>query len=99
MRPKVFAKVVATLNACKTLTGTSDGHKVTGTVGAMSFPRYGDESQAFAVSFTISGVTADEDVIVVRKGTILVGVYEGALGSPDLDQFQGFVRKALARIN
>jgi hypothetical protein len=93
-----FAKVVATLDRCRTVAGNSDGHKVTGTVGQMSFPHYGEQSAAFLVSLTVEGVTADEDVLVVRKGTILVGMTEGAIGSPTLSQFQGFLSKALKRV-
>jgi hypothetical protein len=64
----------------------------------MSFPEHGDQSAAFAASFTINGTTVGEDVLVVRKGTILVGISEGGFGSPDLLQFQSFVGKALARV-
>lgn len=95
---KVFAKIVSTLNACKTVSGTSDGEKATGTVGAMSLPAYGDQSAAYNASVRIGDATADEDVLVARKGTVLVGMDYGALVTPDLAQFQSFIRKALARI-
>ncbi len=94
----VFATVVGNLDRCRTVKGTSEGNKVTGTVGQMSFPQYGDQSAAFTVSLTVNGVTADEDALIVRKGAIMVGVTEGTLGPPDIVQFQGFVRKALARV-
>ena len=96
---QAFAAITGTLDRCKRLSGTSGGQKVTGTVGQMSLPGYGDQSAAFVASFTISGLTADEDVLIARKGSVLIGLSEGAVGSPDLTQFQRFVRLALARIH
>jgi hypothetical protein len=96
---KVFAMIIGTLDRCKHFSGSSGGHKVTGTVGQMSFPGYGVQSAAFVASFTISGLTADEDVLIVRKGDVLVGMSEGAISSPNVAQFQGFVRLALARVH
>jgi hypothetical protein len=95
---KVFAKIVATIDRCKTLTGTAGGYKMTGTVGQMSFPRYGDQSAAFAATLTAEELTYGEDVLVVRKGSILFGIAEDSLGSPDLSQFQSFVGAALKRV-
>jgi hypothetical protein len=95
---QAFTTVVGTLDRCKRLSGSSGGQKVTGTVGQMSLPGYGDQSAAFIASFTISGLTADEDVLIARKGSVLIGISEGAVGSPNLTQFQGFVRLALARV-
>jgi hypothetical protein len=94
----VFATVVANLDRCKTVNGTSHGNKATGTVGRMSFPQYGDQSAAFAVSLTVDGTTANADALIVRKGSNVVGVTEGTLGSPPISQFQWFVRQALARV-
>lgn len=96
---RVFSKVVATLDTCKTVAGTASGQKVTGTVGAMSFPRYGAQSAAWAVNLTIGGVTIGEDILVVREGTLLAGFVEANYGSPNLTQFQGFIRKALAKLD
>jgi hypothetical protein len=64
----------------------------------MSFPRYGDQSAAFAATLTAEGLTYGEDVLVGRKGSILFGIAEDSLGSPDLSQFQSFVGAALKRV-
>lgn len=96
---KVFEKAVSTLDGCKTLSGTSDGHKVTGSVGAMSFPRVGDQSAAWSVTLELEGFTAGVDVLIVRKGPVLAVLAAESFGSPDIAQFQRFVRKALAKIS
>jgi hypothetical protein len=94
-----FAKVVAVLDGCKTVSGTENGSKATGTVGQMSFPSYGDESAAFDVNLTIGSISAGEDALVVRKGSVVIGITEGNLGTPDLSQFEHFVALALAKVS
>ena len=84
--------------ACKHFSGESGGQKITGTVGQMSFPHYGDTSEAFAVNFTVQGTTAYEDLLIVRKGTIVMGIDEGNLASVNVGQFQAFVKKAVAKL-
>jgi hypothetical protein len=75
-----------------------DGNKTTGTVGQMSFPHYGDTSEAFAVNLTVQSTTAYEDLLIVRKGTIVMGIDEGNLVSVNVSQFQGFVKKAIKKV-
>jgi hypothetical protein len=92
-------RIVADLTACKHPSGTSGGAKVTGgMLRQMSFPYYGDASEAFAVSFTIQGTTYGEDLLVVRKGGIVMGISEGDLLPVNLNQFQGFVNKAIKKL-
>ncbi len=95
---KVFDKGVAALDRCTTITGTSGGHKLTGTIGAMSLPRYGNQSAAWTITVTVGGLTAREDVIVVRKGAILAFFAEGNFGPVDITQFRMLVSKALAKL-
>jgi hypothetical protein len=93
-----YKKAVASLATCKHFSGTSGGEKITGTVGQMSFPHYGDASEAFAVNFTIQGTTAYEDLLIVRKGSIVMGIDEGNLSPVNVSQFEGFVKKAVAKL-
>jgi hypothetical protein len=93
-----YTKAVASLVACKSFSGTLNGNKTTGMVAQMSFPHYGDTSAAFAVNFTVQGTTVYEDLLIVRKGTIVMGIDEGDLGSVTVSQFQGFVKKAVAKL-
>ncbi len=60
---RVFATIVTSQDRCKTTSGTNDGQRATATIGAMSFPHYGDQSAAFAVSLHVQGITAGEDVL------------------------------------
>jgi hypothetical protein len=94
---KVFARVVAVLSACKNL-GVSSGSGPT-TVGQMSFPRYGDQSEAFAAS----GGGAFVDTLVMRRGATLMmlaevdsPVYGGMLS---VSQFEHFARLAAAKVH
>jgi hypothetical protein len=96
---RAFAPIVAALSRCRRVSGTKDDRKATATIGAMSFPRYGDQSAAFAVSLQTQGISAGEDILIVRKRNVVAGFAESDLGSPDLIQFQGFVRKALAKVS
>ena len=93
-----YKKAVASLAACKHFSGLLGGDKTTGTVGQMSFPHYGDASEAFAVNFTVQGTTAYEDLLIVRKGSVVMGIDEGDLVSVDVSQFQGFVKKAIKKL-
>lgn len=93
-----YQKVVSNLQGCKRLNGTADGQKFSGTVGQASFPRYGNASAAFEATFTVQGQSLGEDVIIVRAGTIVMGIDEGDLAPVDTGQLQGFVNKALAKL-
>ena len=93
-----YKKIVANLTACKHLSGTTGGHKVTGTLGQMSFPHYENASEAFEASFTIQGTTFGEDIVIVRKGHIAMGLAEADLVSVDVSQFQGFAQKAIKKV-
>jgi hypothetical protein len=93
-----YKKIIAKLAGCKHFSGTSGGQKITGTVGQMSFPHYGNASEAFAVNFTIQGTAFYEDLLIVRKGNIVMGIDEGNLAPVKVSQFQGFVKKAIKKI-
>jgi hypothetical protein len=94
-----YKKIVANLAACKHFSGTSGGQKITGgTVGQMSFPSYGNASEAFAVNFTVQGTSFYEDLLIVRKGSIVMGIDEGDLAPVNVSQFQGFVKKAVVKL-
>jgi hypothetical protein len=93
-----YRKIVATLDGCKHVSGTSGGVKETGTVGAMSFPHYGNASAAFSVSLLVQGTTVGVDLLIARKGNVVMGILEGNVPSVDASQFQGFVVKALAKL-
>ena len=94
-----YSKIVANLAACKHFSGTANGNKVTGTMGQMSFPRYGNASEAFAVNLTTQGVSSGlEDKLIVRQGSVIMLIQEGNLASVNLRQFKGFVKLAVAKV-
>jgi hypothetical protein len=93
-----FLAATASLTACPKFSGTTGGEKVKGTVGQMSFPSFGNQSEAFTVTLSIGGETAVQDLLIVRKGTYLIAIEDGDLFSPDTGQFEGFVKLALAKV-
>jgi hypothetical protein len=44
------------------------------------------------------GTTFNEDLIIVRKGNVVVGLIEGGLPPVNTHQFEGIIAKALARV-
>jgi hypothetical protein len=50
------------------------------------------------VIFTVSGVRFYQDLLYVRKGSIIMAIYEGNLRSIEVSQFLGFVEKAVAKL-
>ena len=93
-----YKKIVTTLTSCKSFSGKSGGEKTTGTIGQMSFTTYGTSSAAFAVDFTVAGTAAYEDLLIIRKGNVVMSIDEGNLSPVNVKQFQGFVVKALAKV-
>jgi hypothetical protein len=86
------------LAGCKHFTETSKGRSVTATVGAMSFPRIGDQSKAYGVTMSVQGVNAGADFVLFRVGSV-VGVLEyGEIGQPDPSQLKAFVSEAVNKI-
>lgn len=55
--PSSFATISNTLNKCKTFTETGNGQVITGSMGPMSSPTYGDQSAAYDATLTIQGLT------------------------------------------
>jgi hypothetical protein len=93
-----YKKIVANLTACKRLSVTTGGQKVSGTVGQMSFPHYGNASEACEASLTLQGMAYGEDFLIVRKGSITMDIEEGDLPSVNVSQFQGFVKQAITKV-
>lgn len=92
-----YDKLLGILNKCKSLSYTVDGVHVTGRVGAMSFPRFGASSHAFAMNLQAEGESAGVDLVLFQ-----VGEYDGDLLyfdlSPDPSTVQAFVMEAVNKI-
>jgi hypothetical protein len=93
-----YAKIVTALASCRHVNANVLGEPVTGTMGPKSLTRFANASEAFTASTSIMGTTFDEDVIVVRKGNIIMGFIEGGLPPIGTHQFEGLVGRALARV-
>jgi hypothetical protein len=65
-------QVVKVIAACPRFTGNFNGTKVTGSVGAMSFPRIGDQSDAYSAAITAEGITFTDDFVIVRRDNVLM---------------------------
>lgn len=86
------------LAACKSFTSSSGGQKVTGSIGAMSFPSVGSHSTAYAIHISIQGVNAGVDVVLFEAGAYVGAVLYEDIGTPDASQAQAFVKEAVAKV-
>ena len=89
-RYQAFRTVETTLNACHSFTETANGTTASGTIGAMSFPTYGDESIAWTADITVEGVTAAQGLVLVKKGSLLTMLALGDTGQLDTTSLQQF---------
>jgi hypothetical protein len=91
-----FAKATAD---CSTFTGPdSSGGTDSFTLAGLSFPSYGDGTYALAVSVKSSaGLGASGDIVVVRKGTVLVEVILIGLAGVPVSTAEDVVSKAAGK--
>jgi hypothetical protein len=89
-----LSTIAAILNGCTDLSYTSDGHKVTGSMGVMSFPNFGDQSQAWDMTLTAEGTTVGFDLVLMQKGAELEQLFYGDLDPPDLYELQTLAKSA-----
>jgi hypothetical protein len=95
---QAFAKITGLFDSCKRVDAKSGGAEVTGTVKHLALPGYGNQSAGYVVTLTSRGETVVDDLVVVHRGTILLGLEDGAFKAPALDQFERLVKLALAKI-
>lgn len=94
-----YASIVKSLTACKKVNAKIFGVAVKGSMKETSLPHVGNASQAFVASTSVMGTIFDEDLIIVRKGNVVVGLIEGGLPPVNTHQFKGIIAKALARVH
>jgi hypothetical protein len=96
---KGYAKIVKVLNSCNKVSFTAnDGTVVSGSIGAMNFPKVANQSTAYNMALSAKGITVGADIVVFQQGN-----YDGALlyldlGQPDTTQLQTFATAAVARV-
>ncbi|HUY16242.1 MAG TPA: hypothetical protein VMV11_01645 [Acidimicrobiales bacterium] len=91
-------KIVATLANCRRVNGLSGSQRVTGTVKKLKTRSYGDASAAFAVKLDIQGTTIGNDIVIVRKGGVVMGVEEAGPLPVNENQLQDLVTKAMKKL-
>jgi hypothetical protein len=93
-----YGQVKKVFSGCKELSGTTNGVTVKGAVKALTFPRVGTQSSAFATSLKITGVTVDADFVFFEVGQYAGEIVYEALGKPDVGQLRGFVTTAVSKL-
>ena len=93
-----YAKLVSTLNACKSFTITVEGHSGKGTLGQLSFPPYGEQSTAYNATIDLAGFTLNEGFALVRKGNYVTQVGLGDIGSLDTATLTKYVELAVNKL-
>lgn len=93
-----FSAGVALVDACKDISLTTDGHKIKGSIGTMSFPSVGDRSHAWNLVLSAEGINVGFYVVYVQKGAELENLVYGDLGTPDLDEYTTLVNAAVAKM-
>lgn len=90
----------STLANCKmvTVTNSSNGQTVNGTIEAMSFPPIGTKSFAYTASFNVQGATIGISLVGFSDRGLTGAVLLEDLGQPDTTLLQGFVSEAVDKI-
>ncbi len=86
-----YKKVIATINACHTLSGLYDGLQISGSVSPMSFTHYGNASAAYAMTVSDARGTLHYDYLIVRKGAVLGAFLEGSYPDVIPSEFRSLV--------
>lgn len=90
-----FANATST---CSHFTGKSGSDTLDFTLAALSFPKYADATYAFAMTIKSgTGLSAGGDVVVARKGSVLVEVTVFGFGSMPVSQVEDLVGKAVSK--
>jgi hypothetical protein len=88
----------AVINSCKDISFTNGGHRISGSIGALSFPKLGQQSSAWQFVLSTEGVTFGIDVVLVQKGSELTELIYADIGTPDIDEATLLARKAVAKM-
>jgi hypothetical protein len=93
-----FDELSSILDACKDVSFTSDGTKITGSIGEMSFAKLGDQSEAWQMVLSAEGQTIGIDLALARKGPELELLLYGNYGTPDVGEFVSLATKAMSKV-
>ncbi len=87
------------LRHCHSYTATATGKAAKVSVGAMSFPKIGTRSNAYAVTVTVTSVNLGADLVLFKLGDYVGLVEYGGLGTPEVTEAERLVDLAVAKVN
>jgi hypothetical protein len=96
--PAALARFDRVLTECKTVSITTNGQTVFGTISAISFPTIGDESHAYQLKLTYKGFTLGLEVVVARRGDTDMSIVYEDVSNSDLTQLRDFAANAIGKI-
>jgi hypothetical protein len=87
------------VNACRQMTIGESGQSIQMTLTPItSFPKMGDQTDAFQIATTIDGAPLTIQAVAIRKGAVLIGLTYESVGQPNVAQLQQLAAKALAHV-
>lgn len=91
-------QLAAVFDDCQSFTTTNEeGTKTTFDLAALSFPRYGDETLAYAVSGKSDGISIALNLVIVRTGQTLALISQGGLAT-DVAALETAVKNTLTKL-
>jgi hypothetical protein len=87
----------AKLAKCQTFTYSHGAKADKGTVGAISLPTVGTASKAFAMTLSLTGVTADIDLVLFHAKPFYGLVGYGDVGAQNITAVEAFANEAAAK--
>ncbi|MDA8295581.1 MAG: hypothetical protein M0004_03150 [Actinomycetota bacterium] len=93
-----FAKVRVELGRCRHFAGSVDHQAVTGTLRPMRLARLGTHSAAYVVALSVRSITLHEDVLIVDKAPVVLGLAEASTTPISRAQFLHLARFAAERV-
>jgi hypothetical protein len=92
-----WKKVNRTFAKCKALTISTGGKSTRATLRPLSFPRVGSQSAAYRLSFSVTKVTFDSDLVLFQTGAYVGAVTYSNVGPVPLAAAEQVVRTAVAK--
>ena len=93
-----FTTLTTGLGGCTQVTGTKNGSPITGSISRLSFSSVGDKSLAFVGTLHFESETLSVDILVVRKGDLLMELQYGNTSAIGTAPFKSVVTAALHKL-
>jgi len=93
-----YKRIAVSIASCPKTNGVLDGYPVTATLSRLSAPHYANASVAYSINIKGKTKTVMADYLIVRKGSVILGILEGAYPTVSLAQFRGLAAQAVAKV-